>query len=71
MNQIANTIALFLLGVLITFYFKPNILFNEKGTFREFGAGYSKKTILPVWLFIVFWAVTSYIIVKSFKIIRF
>lgn len=69
MNQLLYTTVLFLIGVFFTFYFKPNILFTKNGTFREFGAGYSKKTIIPVWLFVIFWAVTSYIIVKSGKLI--
>ena len=68
MDQIIYTIALFLLGVVVTFHFKPYLLFTEKGTFREFGAGYTKKTILPVWLFIIFWAVSSYIIVKGIEL---
>lgn len=69
MNQIVYTIALFIFGVIITFHFKPNLLFTDKGTFREFGAGYTKKTILPVWLFIIFWAVTSYIVIKGCKLL--
>tara|TARA_X000000368_G_C22857304_1_gene634935 strand:+ start:436 stop:651 length:216 start_codon:yes stop_codon:yes gene_type:complete len=68
MDQLTYTIALFLVGVFITFHLKPNLLFTEKGTFRDFGAGYNKKTILPVWLFIIFWAVTSYILIKSCKL---
>lgn len=69
MDQIFYTIALFIFGVIITFQLKPIILFTEKGTFREFGAGYTKKTILPVWLFIIFWAVSSYIIVRGCNIL--
>jgi hypothetical protein len=68
MNQISYSIVLFLFGVLIIFQCKPALLFTEKGTFREFGAGYTKKTILPVWLFIIFWAVASYIIINTMNI---
>ena len=69
MNQILYSIVLFLFGVIITFQCKPKLLFTEKGSFREFGAGYTKKTILPVWLFIIFWAIASYIIIKTCNIL--
>ena len=48
----------------MTIRIKPTFLFNKNGTFRDFGAGFVKKTIIPAWLFSIFLAVFSYIIIK-------
>ena len=39
---------------------KPSFIFNSDGTFRNFGIGYSKKTVLPIWLITIVLAIISY-----------
>ena len=40
---------------------KPSFLYNRDGTFREFGLGRSKNTIIPIWLMAIVLAVLSYV----------
>jgi hypothetical protein len=42
---------------------KPAFIYNEDGTFKDFGVGYKKKTVLPIWLIVIFLAVISYLAV--------
>jgi hypothetical protein len=36
---------------------KPNIMFNSDGSLKQFGLGYKRKTILPLWLFAIYLAI--------------
>lgn len=48
-------------------YIEPNFLYKPDGTLREFGVGYRKKTILPLWLFSFILGIFSYIIACYIK----
>lgn len=39
---------------------KPNFIFNNDGSFREFGVGNTTKTVIPMWLFVILIALLSY-----------
>lgn len=56
---------LYLLGISIILYFKPELMFSKEGNWKEFGLGRNKEkyTWLPFWLFAIMWAMMSYIIV--------
>lgn len=56
---------LYLLGISIVLYFKPELMFSKEGNWKEFGLGRNneKYTWLPFWLFAIMWAMMSYIIV--------
>ena len=41
-------------------YTKPAFLYNKDGTLREFGVGFKKKTVVPLWLITIFIAIISY-----------
>ena len=49
-------------------YMKPSFLYNEDGSIRQFGLGFSKKTVIPVWLVTVFVAILSYYAVLHFTL---
>jgi len=55
---------LYLLGISIVLYFKPELMFSKEGNWKEFGLGRNneKYTWLPFWLFAIMWAMMSYII---------
>lgn len=56
---------LYLVGVVVVLFLKPKVMFNEDGSWKEFGLYNSEKyTWFPVWLFCIVWAVVSYGIVK-------
>jgi len=40
---------------------KPSFMFNEDGSFRQFGIGYKKNTVVPAWLVAIFLAILSYL----------
>jgi len=40
---------------------KPVIMYNEDGSFREFGIGYKKNTVVPAWLVAIILAILSYL----------
>lgn len=56
---------LYLLGISIVLYFKPEIMFSKEGNWKEFGLGRNQEryTWLPFWLFAIMWAMMSYIII--------
>jgi len=56
---------LYLVGVVVVLFLKPKAMFNEDGSWKEFGLYNSDKyTWFPVWLFCIVWAIVSYGIVK-------
>ena len=63
-NSIA--ILIFLLLFFSLNFCKPSFLYNEDGSFREFGIGYSKKTVIPIWLIAIIFGIFSYLGVLYF-----
>ncbi len=63
-HQRISILVLFLSLFYAVFATKPEFMFTKKGTFRDFGIGYLKKTIIPPWLFTIFIAVLAYLVVK-------
>jgi hypothetical protein len=52
---------LYLIGVIAILLFRPAIMFNEKGEWKEFGTISQDHTIFPFWMFCIVWAVISYL----------
>jgi hypothetical protein len=67
--QTLLSILLFLLIYFIIQYDKPLFIYNVNGTLRQFGVGYKKKTILPIWLLSILLAIICYMIIKYYIII--
>jgi hypothetical protein len=56
-------IVFYTVGLAVVLYLRPAVMFNENGTWKEFGYQRdSRHTIFPVWLFIIVWAVISYVL---------
>lgn len=65
MRVLLYSALLYLTGVVTVLFLKPAFMFNEDGTWKEFGINSSKKsTWFPVWLFCIVWAVVSFAIMK-------
>ena len=62
-NHNLMSIILFLTIFSLLYTLKPKWLFNEDGSLREFGIGYQKKTILPVWLLSIILGIFCYLAV--------
>jgi len=54
-------IVLYSAGLALVLHFRPSLMFNDDGTWKEFGYQRSSRhTLLPFWLFVVVWAFLSY-----------
>lgn len=63
---------IYLLGISIVLFFRPAIMFNDKGEWKEFGIGRDQShfTPFPFWMFVFLWAISSYIIARLiFKLV--
>jgi hypothetical protein len=62
-NKKSFSIFFLFIWLAIIFYVKPSFIYNENGTFKEFGLGFQHKTVLPIWLVIIFLSILSYLLV--------
>lgn len=55
---------IYLIGVACVLALKPALMFREDGIWKEFGIGRNRgtHTWFPFWLFVVIWAIVSYLI---------
>ena len=53
-------------GLALVLHLRPALMFNEDGTWKEFGYQRSPRhTLLPFWLFVIIWAFLSYAIAAA------
>ena len=58
---------LYLVGVVALLYLKPELMFDKKGDWKEFGFTASEShTWFPFWLFCILWAFISFFIMNYF-----
>jgi hypothetical protein len=57
---------MYLLGITIVLYIRPEIMFHRDGRWKEFGINGVETTYFPFWLFCIVWAVVAYGIVRIF-----
>lgn len=62
-NTAGAAILLYIVLFMIIQYMNPSFLYNEDGSLREFGVGYSSKTVIPIWLLAIIMAILSYLAV--------
>ena len=60
-NLAGAAILLYIVVFMLVQYINPSFLYNEDGSLREFGVGYSSKTILPIWLIAIILGILSYV----------
>ena len=65
-HKLTSAILLFLLCMIFIHLVKPSLFYEEDGSFRPFGVGYRKKTILPIWLVSMLVAIFSYLAILYF-----
>jgi len=59
-NRLLMSMIVFTVFFGITMIIKPNFIINNDGSFREFGVGTTSKTVIPMWVFVIFIALMSY-----------
>jgi hypothetical protein len=62
-NLAGSAIVLYVIVFMLVQYANPSFLYNEDGSLREFGVGYSSKTVLPIWLIAILLGILSYLLV--------
>jgi len=62
-NLAGAAILLYVIVFMLVQYMNPSFLYNEDGSLREFGIGYSSKTVLPIWLVAIILGILSYLAV--------
>jgi len=62
-NLAGSAIVLYIIVFMLVQYMNPSFLYNEDGSLREFGVGYSSKTVLPIWLIAILLGILSYLFV--------
>ena len=59
-------IVFYSVGLAGILYFRPRLMFNEDGTWKEFGyQRNARHTIFPFWLFAITWAFVSYALASA------
>jgi sterol desaturase/sphingolipid hydroxylase (fatty acid hydroxylase superfamily) len=59
-NRLFFSMVLFSVLFYAVIIIKPNFIFDNDGSFREFGVGNTAKTVIPIWLFVLFISFVSY-----------
>ena len=62
-NMMTVSVVLFLSIFIIVNMSKPSFLYEKDGSIRQFGLGFRKKTIIPVWLITIVLAILCYLVV--------
>ena len=65
-NKVNTAVLIFLVIALLLHYNQPSLLYTNDGGFREFGVGYTHKTVIPIWLVMILSAIFSYYIVLNY-----
>ena len=58
---LAVAFGIYIVGIAIILYIRPQIMFKPGGSWKEFGIGRGDThTVIPFWLVAIFWAFISY-----------
>jgi hypothetical protein len=63
-NRLLVSFIVFTIFFSLVILIKPNFIFDRDGSFREFGVGNTSKTVIPMWVFVIFIALMSYYLVN-------
>lgn len=73
-NLILVSLCLYIILYSALIFSKSHLIYNKNGTIRNFGIGYSTRSVIPVWLLSIVLAIASYFIVLyyvSYSVIYF
>ena len=65
-HKLSISILIFLALFSIIHMIKPTMLYNNDGSFRQFGVGYRHKTVIPIWSVSMVIAIFSYLFVMYY-----
>jgi hypothetical protein len=67
-NKVSVAIILYIVLFALINFVKPAFMYNPDGSIKEFGVGFRKKTIIPVWLISIFLAIIAYFSVMYYTV---
>ena len=67
-NKVSVAIILYIILFILINLVKPAFMYNPDGTIKEFGVGFRKKTIIPIWLISIFMAIIAYFSVMYYTV---
>jgi len=65
-HKLNVAIFLFLILFITVHLLKPGLIYNNDGSFREFGVGYRHKTVIPIWVVSIILAILCYLAVSYY-----
>ena len=65
-NKVALAIILFMLIYGIFYVIKPAFAYNEDGSLKAFGLGYTNKTVIPAWIVAIILGILSYYVIMVY-----
>ena len=63
-NKLLATFILFLLMFCCLMIAKPSFAFDRHGCIKDFGLGYTNKTVLPIWILVIIFSIISYFVIS-------
>jgi len=60
MRELSIAVGSFFILLCFLHWAKPSLVYTPTGALREFGVGYRKKTVLPMWLVVLVLAILCY-----------
>jgi hypothetical protein len=60
MNHLTISILLFIFFFAIIHMWKPVLIYNNDGSLRQFGIGYRKRTVVPLWLIVILLSIMAF-----------
>jgi hypothetical protein len=66
-NTAGTAIFIYIIVFMLIQYSNPTFIYNDDGSLREFGVGYSSKTIFPIWLVAIVVGILSYLAVMYYS----
>ena len=67
-NKVSVAIILYIILFVLVNLVKPAFMYNPDGSIKEFGVGFRKKTIIPIWLISIFLAIIAYFSVMYYSV---
>ena len=65
-NKVGLAIILFMLIYGIFYVIKPAFAYNEDGSLKPFGLGYTNKTVIPAWIVAIILGILSYYVIMVY-----
>ena len=63
-HKLTVSIIIFFIIFFTLHQIKPSLIYEEDGSFRQFGVGYKHKTVIPIWFISIILSILTYTFVR-------